>query len=116
MPTNVAAVQAAWTTAKGHLSSFTTDLATLLTDLQNLEADRDALENLGAADVADWLRIQIEGAAVGNQPRVSTGAGRALPAMVREVQAKNLNVARDTTTVDTRPVSSTPTGAWANLS
>lgn len=116
MPTNVAAVQAAWTTAKGHLSTFQTDLATLLTDLQNLEADRDALENLGAGDVADWLRIQIESACVGNQPRVSAGAGRALPAQVRVCQAKNLNVARDLSIVDTRPVSSTATGAWANLS
>lgn len=112
---NVAAIQAAWTTAKSHLSSFQTDLATLITDLANLEADRDALENLGAGDVADFLRIQIEEARVGFQPRISTGSGRALPAQVRLVQAPNPNVARDTGAVDTRPISSTATGQLANL-
>jgi hypothetical protein len=60
MPSNIPAIQSAWTTAKSHLTSFQNDLATLITDLANLEADRDALENLGAGDVADWLRIRVE--------------------------------------------------------
>lgn len=113
---NPAAVQAAWATAKSHLSTFQADLATLVTDLTNLEADRDALENLGASDVSDWLRIQIEQARVGYQPRVSTGGGRALPAQVRVVQAPNPSVARDTTPVDQRPITSTASGQFYNLS
>ena len=116
MPSNITAIQIACATAKAHLTGFQNDLATLITDLANLEADRDALENLGAGDVADWVRIQIEEARVGFQPRISTGSGRALPAQVRLVQAPNPAIARDLTPVDTRQVSSTSTGQAANLS
>jgi len=105
-----------WTTAKAHLATFQTDLSTVVNDLANLESDRDALENAGAADISDWLRVQVEAARAGFQPRVSTGSGRALPAQVRELQAPNPNVARDTTSVDTRPVTSTPSAQLLNLS
>lgn len=115
MPTNVTAVQNAWTTAKAHFSTFQTDLAALINDLANLEADRDTLYQLGAGDVADWLATQIVQARVGYQPRISAGGG-ALPPQVRLLQAPNPSFARDTTAVDQRPVSSTATGQWANLS
>lgn len=119
---NIPAIQAAWTTAKSHLSQFQTDLQNLINDLANLEADRDVFENFGCSDIADFLRINIEEERVGFQPRVgggggllSTGSGRALPALVRLVQAPNPNVARDTTAVDTRPISSTPNGQLCQL-
>ena len=111
MPQNVSAVQSAWTTAKAHLSTFQTDLATLITDLANLEADRDTLYQLGAGDVADWIATQIRQARMGYQPRISAGGGQ--PPQLPLVQAPNPNITRDTTAVDKRPVSSTPTGQWA---
>lgn len=121
---NIAAIQAAWTTAKSHLSSFNTDLANLIADLANLESDRDIMEGFGAGDISEWLRVQIAQARVGFQPRVATGNvalngpgfGRALPAQVLLVQAPNPSIARDTTTVDTRAIGTTPTGQLCQLS
>jgi len=114
MPQSVAAVQAAWTTAKSQLAQFKTDMATVQTDLTNLEASRDTLYQLGAADVADWLATQIRQAVLGNQPRVSAGGGQ--PPQVVAVFAPDPTHARDLTNVDQRPITSTGTGAWAGLS
>lgn len=114
MPQNISAVQTAWTQAKTDLATFQTTLATLIGNLAALEADRDTLYNLGAGDVADWLATQIRQGRVGYQPRISAGGGQA--PQIPLLQAPNPNVARDTTAVDQRPVSSTATGAWANLS
>jgi hypothetical protein len=114
MPTNVTAVQTAWTTAKAQLAQLKTDLATVLTDLANLEASRDALYQLGAGDVADWLTTQIQQSVLGYQPRVSAGGG--ITPQVIAVRASDPTHARDLTTVDQRPISSTTTGQFANLS
>lgn len=113
---NIAAIVAAWTnSAKPHLTQLLTDLQAVATDLANLEADRDIFENLYAGDLSEWLRIQVETARVGYQPRVSTanpngtGSGRALPAVIRLLMAINPAVPRDTTPIDTRPISAMPT-------
>jgi hypothetical protein len=113
MPQNVSAVISAWNQAKSDLATFKTTLATLITNLATLEADRDSLYALGAGDVADWLSTQIQQAQIGFQPRVSSGGGVA-PQVVR-VMAPAPG-ARDLSVTDQRPISSTQTGAWANLS
>ena len=114
MPTNVAAVQAAWTTAKSQLAQFKTDIATVQTDLTNLEASRDTLYQLGAADVADWLANQIRQVVLGNFQRISAGGGT--PPQVLALFAPDPTHARDTTDVDQRPVTVTATAQWAGLS
>lgn len=107
-------MQSSWTTAKEQLSQLKSDLTTVLADLANLEASRDALYQLGANDVADWLSIQIQQAVLGFQPRVCSGGG--ISPQVIGVHASDPTKARDLTAFDQRSVSSTPTGQWANLS
>jgi hypothetical protein len=114
MPTNVAAVQSAWTQAKADLSTFQTTLTTLISNLASLEADRDTLYSLGASDVADWLANQIRQARLGYQPRVSAGGGQ--PPQLVMVQAANPSIARDNTFADLRPVTSTATAQQCGLS
>jgi hypothetical protein len=110
---NIAAIQAAWTTAKAQLAQIQTDAATLANDLTALEATCDTLYGYGAGDVVDWLRTQSRQTRFGYQPRISAG-GNIAPSLV-EVQAPQPGT-RDTTTVDLRPISVTPTGQLCNLS
>jgi len=111
---NQAAIQTAWSTFKTHQSQFLTDLGNLITDLTNMEADRDALYNLGAGDVSDWIQQFIQRARLGYQPRLSASGGP--PAQIVQVQAPNPNVARDTTAAVQPPISATATGQICNLS
>ncbi|HKV25617.1 MAG TPA: hypothetical protein VJN93_13570 [Candidatus Acidoferrum sp.] len=113
MPTNIAAIQSAWTTAKAQLATVQADLATLASDLASLEASCDTLYNLGAGDVVDWLRTNARQTRLGYRPRISSG-GNTAPQML-SVWAPDTPAARDTTSVDSRPISSTPTGQLAQL-
>jgi hypothetical protein len=108
-----AAVQAAWTQAKADLATAKATLATLQTNLNTLESDCDTLYNLGVGDVVDWLRTQITQAISGTQPRVSAG-GNAAP-QIRAVWASQPG-ARDLSSVDQRPITSTTSGQFFNLS
>lgn len=110
---NIAAIQAAWTTAKAQLATAQADAATLATDLANLEASCDTLYNLGAGDVVDWLRQNIRQTRLGYQPRVSAG-GNIAPQLLSIWAAQP--GARDTSNVDARPITTTPTGQMAGLS
>lgn len=109
-----AAVQSAWGTAKSQLAQLQTDLATVATDLANLEASRDTLSNLGAADVSDWLRVAIQSARTGYQPRINLRGDA--PVQVPLLQAVNPNVPRDPTAGAQAPISATATGQLYNLS
>lgn len=112
MPQNVAAVQSAWTSAKAHLATLQANLATVQSNLATLEADCDTLYSLGAGDVVDWLRTNAKQTLQGFAPRVSPG-GNTAP-QVLSVWAAQPGP-RDLTSVDQRPISSTATGQWANL-
>ena len=114
MAQNVAAVQAAWTTAKSQLSQFKTDIGTVQTDLTNLEASRDLLYQLGASDVADWLATQIRQVVLGNFQRISASGGA--PPQVLALFAPDPTHTRDLTDTDQRPITATATGQWAQLS
>jgi hypothetical protein len=112
-PGSQAAIQAAWTAAKPHLATAQATLATLQANLATVEADCDALYALGAGDVCDWLRRNLIQTLLGYQPRVSAG-GNAAP-QVLSVWAAQPG-ARDLSNVDQRPITSTSTGQYAQLS
>lgn len=113
LPSNIAAIQAAWTTAKAQLAQLSTDAATVATELANIEASCDLLISLGAADVAEFVRRSAFQTRVGYQPRFgSQGAAPALPAIF----APDTTKPRDLTTVDQRPISSTVSGQFCYLS
>jgi hypothetical protein len=113
MPGSPAAIQAAWTQAKADLATLQANLATVQTNLASLEADCDTLYNLGVGDVVDWLRTNAMQTLLGYQPRVSAG-GNAAPQM-RGVWAAQPG-ARDLSSVDKRPISSTTSGSAYSLS
>jgi hypothetical protein len=110
---NVAAVVAAWNTAKADLATAQATLATLQTNLATLEADCDALYALNAGDVADWLRLHLIQTLLGNKPRVSAH-GDSAPQVLAVFAAQPGG--RDLAIVDQRPISSTPNGAACGLS
>ena len=110
---NPVAVQTAWNQAKSDLATAKVTLATLQTNLNTLEADCDALYNLGVGDVCDWLRTQIRQAILGTQPRVSAG-GNTAPQILAVWAAQP--GARDLSSVDQRPITSTTSGQFYNLS
>jgi hypothetical protein len=112
-PGDVAAIQAAWATAKPHLATAQATLATLQGNLATVEADCDALYNLGAGDVVDWLRRNLIQTLLGYQPRVSAG-GNTAPQVLAVFAAQP--GARDLSNVDQRPITTTPTGQYAQLS
>jgi hypothetical protein len=111
MPNNP--VQNAWATVKADLATAQAALVTAQANLATLEADCDVLYGLGAGDIVDWLRTQIRQTLLGRQPRVSTG-GNTAPQILAVWAAQP--GARDLTTVDQRPISSTATGAANGLS
>jgi hypothetical protein len=111
---NIAAIQAAWTTAKAQLATVQADAATLATDLASLEASCDALYNLGAGDVVDWLRRNAIQTRLGFQPRISLSGNTAQQLL--SIWAPDPKTPRDTSSVDARPISSTSTGQLAGLS
>ena len=113
MPGSIAAIQAAWTTAKVQLATVQGDANTLANDLAALEATCDTLYNLGAGDVVDWLRQNARQTRLGFQPRVSAG-GNTAPHLLSIWAAQP--GARDLSSVDQRPISSTSTGQMAQLS
>ena len=110
---NPAAVQAAWATAKAQLATVQADTNTLAADLAALEATCDTLYSLGAGDVVDWLRLNAIQTRQGFQPRVSAGRNIA-PEMLAVWAAQS--GARDLSSVDQRPITSTPGGKFYNLS
>jgi hypothetical protein len=112
-PGSQAAISAAWTTAKAHLATAQGTLATLQANLAACEGDCDALYAVGAGDVVDWLRRNLIQTLLGYQPRVSAG-GNAAPQVLAVFAAQP--GARDLSNVDQRPITSTPTGQYANLS
>jgi hypothetical protein len=112
-PGSLAAISAAWTTAKAHLATAQATLATLQGNLAACEGDCDALYAVGAGDVVDWLRRNLIQTLLGYQPRVSAG-GNAAPQVLAVFAAQP--GARDLSNVDQRPITSTPTGQYANLS
>ena len=111
---NQAAVLAAWTTAKAQLATIQADAATLCADLLALETTITTLAGLGATDVAEWLRTNVRQTRLGYVPYVSPIAG-AYVGMER-VFAVQPGTQRDLTTVDTRPITSTPSGQYCQLS
>jgi len=111
---NPAAVQAAWATAKADLATAKATLATLQTNLGTLELDCDTLYNLGAGDVVDWFRTQIRQSVLGLQPRPSAG-GNTAPQLL-SVWAPDTKTPRDLSSVDQRPITSTSSGQFYNLS
>jgi hypothetical protein len=112
-PGSQAAIQTAWTAAKPHLATAQATLATLQANLATLEGDCDALYALGAGDVVDWLRRNLIQTLLGYQPRVSAG-GNTAP-QVLSVWAAQPG-ARDLSNVDQRPITTTPTSQYAQLS
>jgi len=112
-PGSQAAIQAAWTTAKAQLATVQADAATLANDLATLEATCDTLYSVGAGDVVDWLRQNARQTRLGYQPRVSAG-GNAAPELVAIWAAQP--GARDLRAVDQRPITTTATGQYAQLS
>ena len=110
---NPAAVQAAWATAKAQLATVQADTNTLAADLAALEATCDTLYSLGAGDVVDWLRLNAIQTRQGFQPRVSAG-GNIAPEVLAVWAAQS--GARDLSSVDQRPITSTPSGKFYNLS
>jgi hypothetical protein len=112
-PGDVAAIAAAWTAAKPHLATAQATLATLQANLATCEADCDALYALGAGDVVDWLRRNLIQTLLGFQPRVSAG-GNAAPQVLAVFAAQP--GARDLSNVDQRPITTTATGQYAQLS
>jgi hypothetical protein len=112
-PGSQAAIQAAWAVAKPHLATAQATLATLQANLATLEGDCDALYNLGAGDVVDWLRRNLIQTLLGYLPRVSAG-GNIAP-QVLSVWAAQPG-ARDLSNVDGRPITTTSTGQYAQLS
>jgi hypothetical protein len=112
-PGSQAAIQTAWTAAKPHLATAQATLATLQANLATLEGDCDALYALGAGDVVDWLRRNLIQTLLGYQPRVSAG-GNTAP-QVLSVWAAQPGT-RDLSNVDQRPITTTPTSQYAQLS
>jgi hypothetical protein len=112
-PGDAAAILAAFNTAKPHLATAQATLATLQANLATLEGDCDALYALGAGDVVDWLRRNVIQTLLGFQPRVSAG-GNTAPQVLAVWAAQP--GARDLSNVDSRPITSTPTGQYAQLS
>jgi hypothetical protein len=111
---NITAIQAAWTTAKAQLATVQTDANTLVTDLAALEATCDVLYSYGAGDVVDWLRRNAIQARLGFQPRISACGNTAQQLL--SIWAPDLTKPRDTSSVDSRPISTTSTGQLAGLS
>jgi hypothetical protein len=110
---NIAAIQTAWTTAKAQLATVQADAATLANDLASLEASCDTLYSLGAGDVVDWLRRNAIQTRLGYQPRISSGGNTAQQLL--SIWAAQPG-ARDLSSADQRPISSTTTGQNAGLS
>src|SRR5579859_3330459 len=108
---NIAAIQAAWTTAKAQLATVQADAATLAADLLTMEASITALANLGATDISEWLRTNVRQTRLGYVPFVSPIAGASVEMF--KVFAVQPGTVRDLTSVDQRPISSTNTGALA---
>jgi hypothetical protein len=113
-PGAAAQIQAAWTAAKPHLATAQATLATLQANLATIESDCEALYALGAGDVVDWLRRNLIQTLLGFQPRVSAAGGNTAP-QVLSVWAAQPG-ARDLSNVDQRPITTTPTGQYAQLS
>jgi hypothetical protein len=113
-PGSQAAIQAVWPTAKAHLATAQAALVAAQAALTTLEADCDALYAVGAGDVVDWLRKQLSQTLLGYQPRVSAG-GNTAP-QVLSVWAPDPKTPRDTSSVDARPITTTSTGQYAQLS
>jgi hypothetical protein len=110
---NKAAIVNAWTTAKAQLATVQGDANTIANDLAALEASCDTLDSLGAGDVADWLRQNARQTRLGYQPRISaTGKSAAQLPSIWAAQPG----ARDLSSVDQRPITTTPTGQFAQLS
>lgn len=114
VPGSQASIQSAWSTFKTHQSQFLTDLAAVINDLSNMEADRDALCQLGAGDVSDWIQQFIQTVRLGYQPRISAIGGQ--PAQIALVQAPNTSVPRDLIAAAQVPISATTTGQTCKLS
>jgi len=112
-PGSAAAISAAWTTAKAQLATIQADANTLAADLAALETTCDTLYSVGAGDVVDWLRQNARQARLGYLPRVSAG-GNAAPELLSIWAAQP--GARDLRAVDQRPISSTQTGQYVQLS
>src|SRR6267378_6494367 len=112
-PGSQAAIQTAWTAAKAQLATVKADANTLAADLAALEATCDTLYSLGAGDVVDWLRLNASQARLGFQPRVSAG-GNIAPQLLSIWAAQS--GARDLSSVDQRPITSTTSGQFYNLS
>jgi hypothetical protein len=112
-PGSQAAILAAFNTAKPHLATAQATLATLQANLATLEGDCDALYALGAGDVVDWLRRNLIQTLLGFQPRVSAG-GNTAPQVLSVFAAQP--GARDLSNVDQRPITTTTTGQYAQLS
>jgi|SRR6267378_1691463 len=110
---NKLAIISAWSTAKAQLATVQGDANTLANDLAALEATCDTLDSLGAGDVADWLRQNARQTRLGYQPRISvTGKSAAQLPSIWAAQPG----ARDLSSVDQRPITTTPTGQFAQLS
>jgi hypothetical protein len=112
-PGSQAAIQAAWTTAKADLATAQAAILALQTPLATVEADCDALYALGAGDVVDWLRRNLIQTLLGYKPRVSAGGNRAPEVLA--VWAAQPGT-RDLSNVDQRPITTTSTGQYAQLS
>jgi len=112
-PGSQAAIQTAWTTAKAQLATIQNDAATLAADLLAIEATITTLANLGAIDVCEFLRTNIRQTRLGWQPFVSAIAGAYIGLL--NVFAVQPGTPRDLTNVDNRPITSTSTGQYAQL-
>jgi hypothetical protein len=112
---NRAAIQAAWTTAKAQLATVQADANTLANDLAALEASLDTLDSLNAGDVVEWLRTNAKQTRQGYMPRPSLSGRSAAPQML-SVWAPDPKTPRDTSSVDQRPVTITPTAQTCQLS
>jgi len=110
---NSSAIATAWTTSKTHQSQLQTDIAAVITDLANLEADRDLFWSLGAGDVSDWLQKFISTLRLGYQPRLSASGGPS--AQIVQLQAPNPNITRDTTAAVQPLISQTTSGQICGL-
>ena len=113
-PGSQAAIQTAWTAAKSQLATIQADAATLAADLLAIEATITTLANLGAIDVCEFLRTNIRQTRLGWQPFVSAIAGAYIGML--NVFAVQPGTPRDLTNVDNRPITTTSTGQYAQLS
>ena len=113
-PQNGAAISAAWAAAKAQLATIQADAATLAADLLALEGTITTLASLGATDICEWLRINVRQTRLGYVPYVSPIAG-AYVGMER-LFAVQPGTQRDLTTVDARPITTTPSAQMFQLS